>query len=396
MRFSKKIEHMGHSPIRKFHTYAVEAKEKGKRIYHLNIGQPDIETPPVFFEAVRQFSEPVLEYMPSQGIPSLLKEIRDYYRRIGVDIDEKDIIITDGGSEALQMAFTCICDEGDEIIAAEPFYTNYNGFLKSAGGKLRPVTTAVEEGFHFPSKEAIRAQIGPRTKGIIVTNPGNPTGVVLKEEEIDWLCELAVEYDLFLIADEVYREFVYDGLEMTSFGKRRDIRDRLIIIDSISKRFSACGSRVGALICQNEELISHAMKLAQSRLSVPTMDQEGAAALYRIDPGYFDHIKKEYQKRRAVCYEGLKAIEGVICQKPAGAFYITAKLPVDDAEDFLIWLLRDFEDRGETVMYAPASGFYETRGLGKQEIRIAYVLKEEDLRRAMEILKKAVEAYRAR
>lgn len=393
MKFSKKIEGLAESPIRKFHPYAVEAKRQGKKIYHLNIGQPDIPTPPAFFEAIQNFREPVLAYMPSQGIPELLTEMKNYYNRIGVPVKEEDIIVTTGGSEALTIAIACICDDGDEIIIGEPFYTNYNGFIKSEGARICPITTTAEDGYHIPSKEAITEKINEKTKAIMVTNPGNPTGVVLNQNEIKWITEVALEYDLFVIADEVYREFVYDGLEMFSFGTIEALADRLIIIDSISKRFSACGGRVGALVCRNPELIGHAMKLTQGRLSTATVDQIGSVELYKLDPSYFDEIKEEYENRRNVCYEGLKAIDGLVCEKPMGAFYITAKLPVEDGEDFLIWLLSEFDDQGETLMYAPVGGFYETPGLGKDEIRIAYVLNQQDLKRAMEILKKAIEAY---
>ena len=396
MKFSNRIEKIGYSPIRKFHSHVVKATESGKKIYYLNIGQPDILTPPTFFDAIANFHERVLEYMPSQGIPGLLASMKRYYEKIHVILDESDIIVTNGGSEALVLAINCICDPGDEIIAAEPFYANYSSFILSAGAKITPVTTKAETGYHYPSKKSIEEKITDKTKAIIVTNPGNPTGMVLSPEEINWIKEVAIENDLFVITDEVYREFVYDGQEMFSFGRIEEIEDRVVIIDSISKRFSACGARIGALISKNQELIAHAMKIAQGRLSAPTMEQVGAEALYQVDSSYFDDIKAEYEKRRDTCYEGMSQIEGVVCEKPAGAFYITAKLPIEDSEDFLIFMLRDFDDRGETVMFSPLDGFYATSGLGKNEIRIAYVLKEADLKRAIEILKKGIEEYRNR
>ncbi len=393
MKFSKKLEQMEHSPIRKFYKYAAEAERKGKKVYYLNIGQPDIKTPKVFFDALKHFDQEVLAYMPSQGIPELIEAMRKYYEKHKIYYDTDDIIITQGGSEALTFTMLCITNEGDEIIIPEPFYSNYSIFVKGTGAKIVPLTTKAEDGFHFAKKEDIESKITKRTRAILLTNPGNPTGTVLSKNEMRMIADIAKEHDLFIISDEVYREFVYDGSPMTSFGQLPDITDRVILIDSISKRFSACGARIGAVITRNKELQDHLMKLCQGRLASPTLDQYGAVALYNLQDGYFDDVIKEYQKRRDVVYDYLSQIEGVVCQKPSGAFYLTAKLPVKDTEEFLIFMLTAFDDRGETVMFAPVEGFYETKGLGRDEIRIAYVLNTKDLKRAMELLKIGLEKY---
>ncbi len=393
MKFSKKLEQMEHSPIRKFYKYAAEAERKGKKIFYLNIGQPDIKTPKVYFDAIKHFNEEVLAYMPSQGIPELIEAMRKYYEQHKIYYDSEDIIITQGGSEALTFTMLCITNDGDEIIVPEPFYTNYNIFIKGTGAKIVPLTTKAEDGFHFAKREDIESKITKRTRAILLTNPGNPTGTVLSKNEMRMIADIAKEHDLFIISDEVYREFVYDGSPMTSFGQLPDVKDRVILIDSISKRFSACGARIGAVITRNKELQNHLMKLCQGRLASPTLDQVGAVALYNLPSDYFDDVIKEYQKRRDVVYDYLSKIEGVVCQKPSGAFYLTAKLPVNDAEEFLIFMLTAFEDHGETVMFAPVEGFYETEGLGRDEIRIAYVLNTKDLTRAMELLKFGLEKY---
>jgi len=393
MKLSKKILDVEHSPIRKFYVYANKAKALGKKVYYLNIGQPDIKTPAAFMEAVRQYDVDVLEYAPSEGIPELIREIVGYYNRYGMDYRKEDVLITNGGSEALSFIMTCILDPEDEVIMPEPYYTNYKTFIGATHGVIVPLITRAEEGYHYADKDRIEALITPRTKAFVLVNPGNPTGTVLTREEMGMICNLAKEHDFFIIADEVYREFIYDGREMTSFGQFEDVSDRVVIVDSVSKRFSACGARIGVVITKNEELHSHLMKLAQGRLSCSTLDQVGSAALYRLDPSYFDDIKAEYQHRRDVAYNELKKIKGIVCEKPSGAFYITCKLPVDDAEKFLIWMLEEFDDQGETVMFAPAEGFYATPGLGKSEIRIAYVLKEEDMVRAIELIRLGIEAY---
>jgi len=393
MKFSKKIKSMDHSPIRKFYKYAEDAKEKGKKVYHLNIGQPDISTPDVFFSAIKEFNEKTVQYMPSQGIPELINQLRKYYEKHDVFFDNSNIIITNGGSEALTFTLLCITNEGDEIIIPEPYYSNYNIFVKGTGAKIVPITTYAENGFHFAKMEEIVSRITKRTKAILLTNPGNPTGTVLTMKEMRMIADIAKKHDIFVISDEVYREFVYDDSPVTSFAQLPDVTDRVILIDSISKRFSACGARIGALLTKNEELLDHVLKLCQGRLSCSTLDMIGAAELYKLPASYFEEVKKEYEKRRDIVVDTLSQIEGVICRKPSGAFYVTAKLPVNNAEEFLIWMLTSFDIDNETVMFAPVEGFYETEGLGKSEIRIAYVLKEKDLKKAMHILKNGLEKY---
>ncbi len=393
MNLSKRIMGMQESPIRKLVPFAENAKKQGKKVYHLNIGQPDIETPENFMEAVRKFDEKVLKYTFSQGIPELIDAISTYYKKYDMRFDKDEILITNGGSEALLFALIALCDDGDEIIVPEPFYTNYNGFSTAVGVNVVSITTHASKGFHLPSKEVIQKAITPRTKAILLSNPGNPTGVVYTKEEVKLIAEIAKESNLFIIADEVYREFVYDNLEYTSFGNISGIEDRVVIVDSVSKRFSACGARIGAVISKNKDLMKQILKLCQGRLCCPTLDQVGAVELYNVTDEYFNTVLQEYEKRRNIVHKALAAIPGVICEKPTGAFYVIVKLPVVDAEEFVIWLLNDFDLNGETVMLAPAEGFYGTPGLGKDEARIAYILNEDDLRKSMEILKVALEKY---
>ncbi|MCI9513736.1 MAG: pyridoxal phosphate-dependent aminotransferase [Oscillospiraceae bacterium] len=396
MKFSSKAQKCGLSPMRKFHPYAVAAKAAGKKIYHLNIGQPDIATPPAFFEAVKNFTEPVLEYAPSPGIPAMVKAVQDYYGRLDVSLAESDILITTGGSEALQILFNCILDDGDEVIIPEPFYPNYNTFIKTAGGSIRPLSTTPEEGYFYADRSRIEALINDKTRAMVVTNPGNPTGMVLTPEQLRMIADVAKEHDIFVIGDEVYREFVYGGEALATLASFPDAADNVVVIDSVSKRFSACGARIGALISKNKELMSHAMKYCQARLSVATLDQVASAALYSVPSDYFNVTREEYKRRRDTVVEGLKKIPGVVCECPKGAFYLMAKLPVDNADTFQQWLLTDFSDNGETVMFAPGESFYATPGRGVDEIRIAYVLKEEDLARAVDLLAKGIEAYNKR
>lgn len=393
MKFSSKVEKCGQSPIRKFHPYAVAAKAAGKKVYHLNIGQPDVATPAVYFDAVRNFTQPVLEYAPSPGIPSLLQAVQNYYQRLGVQLGEDDILITTGGSEALQITLNCILDEGDEIIIPEPFYPNYNTFIMATGGVIRPLPTTPEEGYAYADRSRLESLITPRTRAILITNPGNPTGVVLTREEMRMIADVAKAHGLFLISDEVYREFVYGGEELASMAQFDDIDENAVIIDSVSKRFSACGARIGAMISKNKELMAHALKYCQARLSVATLDQVAAAALYTVPSDYFAATREEYKRRRDTVVESLAKIPGVVCKCPEGAFYLMAKLPVDDADKFQMFLLKEFDDKGETVMFAPGGPFYATPGRGVDEIRIAYVLKEEDLARAVELLGLGIAAY---
>lgn len=394
MKFSKKAEQCSLSPIRKFYPYTVEAKKKGKKIYQLNIGQPDIETPSVFMDAVTHFNDPVLEYAPSAGIPALIEAVKGYYGNLGVKLATDDITITSGGSEALLIALLSILDEGDEIIIPEPFYPNYNTFVKATGASIRPIATTPEEGYQFADRAKIEALINENTRAIMFTNPGNPTGAVLTKDQMRMMADIAKEHELFVIGDEVYREFVYAGEPLSTMLEFEDAAENVIVIDSVSKRFSACGARVGAAITRNVELQQQMMKFAQSRLSSPTLEQVGSTALYGLPSNYFDSVRAEYKKRRDTIYAALQKIDGVVCAEPKGAFYVMCKLPVENAEDFLIWLLTEFDDNGETVMYAPGGGFYATPGKGLNEVRLAYVLKQEDLERAMDLLAKGIAKYK--
>lgn len=396
MKLSNKVESMQFSPIRKFNPIAQKAKDAGKKVYHLNIGQPDVETPQCFMDAIKNYDSKVIAYAESGGLMVLQDAVTEYFKNYNMDIERKDMIVTTGGSEALNMTFLSILNEGDEVLIAEPFYTNYHTFATAAGGKVVPITTKAEEGYHYAKREQIEPLITEKTKAICCINPGNPTGTVLTRDEMKLIGEIAKEHDLWIIADEVYREFAYDGREATSFGQLDEFKDRVIIVDSVSKRHSACGARIGLLISKNEEFMKNVMKIAQGRLCVSTVDQIGAAALFRLPLSYYDEVKAEYCGRRDVVYEELMKIPGVVCQKPGGAFYMTAKLPVDNIEDFLMFLLTEFEDNGETVMFAPAEGFYATPGLGKDEMRIAYVLNQADMRRGVELIRLGIEAYNAK
>ena len=396
MKFSSKALRCQQSPMRKFHPYAVAAAAAGKKIYHLNIGQPDIQTPPQLFEAVRSFHEATLAYAPSPGIPALIDAICSYYARIGVTLDAGNVLVTTGGSEALQIACNCILDDGDEIIIPEPFYPNYHTFITTAGASIHPLHTRPEEGYFFADRAKIEACITPHTRAILVTNPGNPTGTCLTRDEMKMILDVAVEHDLYLIADEVYREFAYETGELLSFLQFGYGYENLILIDSVSKRFSACGARIGCLISRNVEFMAQALKYCQARLSVATLDQVAAAALYSVGPEYFAAVREEYHRRRDTVVRKLHEIPGVVCECPKGAFYLMAALPVDDAEKFQQWLLEEFEDHGDTVMFAPGEPFYGTPGKGKNEIRIAYVLKQQDLERAMDLLALGIRAYQQR
>ena len=396
MKFSSKIEKCGLSPMRKFAPYANEAVKNGKKLYHLNIGQPDIATPKAYFEAVKDFSQPVLAYAPSDGVPVMIDAIVDYYGKIGASITNKQVLISTGGSEALQMALASILDEGDEIIIPEPFYPNYSTFVTLTGATIRPVTTKPEEGYKFAVRERIEACINEHTRAIMFTNPGNPTGTILTEEELKLMADIAKEHNLFIIGDEVYREFVYGGEKLMSLLQLEGYEENVVVIDSVSKRFSACGARIGCMITRNAELYNHAMKWCQGRLCASTIDQIASAALYSVGPEYFDAVRKEYCARKDCLVEGLKKIPGVVYSEPKGAFYVMAALPVDDAEKLQMFMLQDWDDNGETLMFTPAESFYKTPNTGKNEIRMAYVINEADIARSMELLRKGIEAYNAK
>lgn len=382
------------SPMRKFHPLAVAAEQRGKKIYHLNIGQPDIATPSAYFEAVRKYDPQTLAYDASPGNPELIRAVQNYYAGLGVDLESRDILITTGGSEALLLTCLSILDPYTEVIIPEPYYPNYTTFVHAAGGVIRALPTNPWEGYRYAKRERIESLITKNTRAILITNPGNPTGVVLDREEMRMIADIAKEHDLFLICDEVYREFCYDEkFGVPTMARFHGIDDNLVIIDSVSKRFSACGARVGCVVTKNPELQSALLKFCQSRLSVATIDQIGAAALYSVDPSFFRQCKEEYRIRRDTVISRLRQIPGVVVEEPMGAFYVMASLPVDDADRFQHWLLDCFDDKGDTVMFAPGAPFYETPGKGINEVRIAYVLKQEDLARAMEVLAKGIARY---
>ena len=396
MKLSSKMGRCGLSPMRKFNGEASQAVERGIYIYHLNIGQPDILTPPSYYEALSSFAQPVLSYAPSGGLPVLLDAVRGYYEKIGVSLSRGDILPTNGGSEALQMIMASILDDGDEIVIPEPFYPNYHTAVTLTGATIRPLTTSPEEGYRYAVRERVEACINERTRAILITNPGNPTGAVLTPEELELMLQIAKEHGLFLICDEVYREFVYAGEPLSSALQYPEYAENVIVVDSVSKRFSACGARIGLLISRNRAFMGEAMKWCQCRLAVSTMDQIASAKLYELPADYFKAARAEYKLRRDTLMRKLKEIPGVVCKEPKGAFYVMAALPVDDADTFQHWLLNEFSDKGETVMFACGEPFYATPGKGKNEVRMAYVLKAEDLERAMDILKVAIEQYNNR
>ncbi len=392
-KLSAVMEGMEVSSVRKLTGYADQAKAVGKKVYHLNIGQPDLPVPDEYYEYIRRFHQPTVEYMPSQGLPELLTAMEAYYKKHGFNISKENIVVTTGGSEAVHMTLQTLCNPGDEIIVFEPYYSNYNTYFTMSGSIPVPVRTYAKNGFHI-EKKAIEEKITERTKAIMVTNPGNPTGTVLTAGELRIIADIAKAYDLYIISDEVYREIVFDGGEISSFGRLEDISDRLIIIDSVSKRFSACGARIGAVITKNEEVFGLVYKLCQGRLSVSTIEQHGAVGLYSAGDKVIDAVRDEFEKRRDLVYEALKKLPGVEFNKPEGAFYMMCRLPVEDANEFLIWMLEKFDIEGETVMAAPGEGFYATEGLGKNEIRLAFTLECEQLERAIRILGDGLNEYR--
>jgi aspartate aminotransferase len=382
------------SPIRKLVPYAEAAKARGVKVYHLNIGQPDIETPPAILDAVKHADIRVLEYSHSAGFESYRKKLTTYYKRSGIEINHNQIIVTTGGSEAILFAIMSCLDPGDEIIIPEPFYANYNGFATSAGIRIVPIPSQIEDGFALPPIEAFEKAITTRTKAILICNPNNPTGYLYSREELEVLRAICLKHDLFLFSDEAYREFCYDGRKHYSALLLEDMDDHVILMDTISKRYSACGGRVGAFITRNEQALGSAMKFAQARLSPPTFAQILAEAAVDLPADYFDGVHAEYTSRRDLLVSRLQGMDGVICPNPGGAFYAMAALPVDDSERFCQWLLESFSHNGATVMMAPAAGFYATPGKGKNEVRLAYVLNREDIDRAMDCLEAALKVYK--
>ena len=395
-KISQKGIAMPESPIRKLVPFAEKAKKAGKKVYHLNIGQPDIKTPELALDAIHNFSNKVVEYSHSAGFESYRKGLASYYQNLAIDVDYNDVMVTTGGSEALLFALNSCLDPGDEVIIPEPFYANYNGFSISAGVKVKPIATSINDGFALPAIEEFEKLITSKTKAILICNPGNPTGYLYSKKELETLRDIVIKYDLFLIADEVYREFAYDGNQHHSVLNIEGLGQNAIVIDSTSKRYSMCGIRVGCIVSKNKEVMTTALKFAQARLSPPTFGQIAGEAALKTPKSYFQEVSSEYVSRRDVLIEGLNKIEGVICPKPKGAFYAIAQLPIDDADKFAQWLLEDFDFNRETVMVAPAAGFYATPNTGINQVRIAYVLNKESLKAAIKILDEALKVYPGR
>jgi len=393
---SNKAVDMPASPIRRLVPYSEKAKKEGKTVYHLNIGQPDIETPQVALNAIHNFEPRVLEYSHSAGFESYRTKLASYYQTIGIHVTSDNLLVTTGGSEALIFGLMTTCNPGDEVIIPEPFYANYNGFAVMAGLTVVPVTASIESGFALPPVEEIEKKISTKTKAIVICNPGNPTGYLYSKEELEQLASIVKKHDLFLFSDEVYREFCYEGAVPFSTMNLEGIDDNVIMIDSVSKRYSMCGARIGTMVTRNKEVMAAALKFGQARLSPPTVDQFAAEAALQTPQSYFDDVVNEYVERRNILVNGLNSIQGVFCPMPKGAFYAVAKFPVDDADKFCQWLLEEFSFEGQTVMMAPASGFYATKGLGKQEARLAYVLNQDALRNAVRCLDEALRIYPGR
>ncbi|NML20953.1 pyridoxal phosphate-dependent aminotransferase [Pseudoflavitalea sp. G-6-1-2] len=395
LTISQRGKEMPASPIRKLVPFAEAAKKKGTKVYHLNIGQPDIETPPQILDAVRHADFKVLEYSHSAGNESYRRKLVEYYKKVGIEVDHNQIIVTTGGSEAIIFGFMACLDPGDEVLIPEPFYANYNGFAVEAEVVVKPITSHIETGFALPAISEFEKMIGPRTKAIVICNPNNPTGYLYSKEEMDTLKQIVIKHNLFLFSDEAYREFAYDGKQISAM-QLEGAEQHVVLMDTISKRYSACGGRIGAFVTKNKELLDAAMKFAQARLSPPSFAQILAEAAVDLPDNYFDATRSEYQKRRDVLVSRLNAMEGVFCPNPGGAFYAMAKLPIDDSDKFCQWLLESFNHNGATVMLAPATGFYGTKGLGLNEVRLAYVLNVDDLNSAMDCLEAALKEYPGR
>lgn len=387
---------MPESPIRKLVPFAENAKKRGTQVIHLNIGQPDISTPEIALKAIRNFEPNVIAYSHSAGNQSYREGLAHYYQNVGIDVDHTQILVTTGGSEAISIALNTIMDKGDEIIIPEPFYANYNGFSTAADITVKPITSSIDNGFALPSISEFEKLITPNTKAILICNPGNPTGYLYTKDELNALKKIVLKHDLFLIADEVYREFTYDGKKHTSVLEIDELDQNTILIDSVSKRYSMCGARVGCMVTKNKEVLETALKFAQARLSPPSLGQVAGEAALNAPKSYFTEVIDEYVNRRDLLIEGLNKIDGITCPKPSGAFYCIAQLPIDDADKFAKWLLEDFSWNNKTVMVAPAQGFYSTPEIGKQQIRIAYVLNVEELQNAITIIEEALKIYPGR
>lgn len=393
MRISNRSEEMKTSPIRKLIPYSLEAKKKGIKVHHLNIGQPDTLVPDEFFDAISKYDSKFLGYELSNGNKDLIKANIKYYNKKNIFFQEDEVFITNGGSEALNFAFFSTCNKGDNILVFEPYYANYNNLGKLMDVEFNSVTTNIENGFHLPEKSKIVEKINSKTKAILISNPSNPTGCVYGRDELELLAEIAIENDLWIISDEVYREFIYDDIDYVSFANIDKVKDRVILVDSISKRFSACGARIGSISSKNKELNKELLKLCQTRLSVATLEQIGAAKLYAIDESYINEVNLEYKKRRDLLVKKLNEIDRVICNEPEGAFYVIAKLPVSNAEEFCIWLLKEYNYNNETIMLCPAKDFYNNESLGKDEVRITYVQDLKTLEQSVNILKDALKKF---
>ncbi len=397
LKLSQRAADMPASPIRRLAPYAVEARKAGRVVHGLNIGQPDIPTPKEILARFAAYKDTYVPYGPSQGLPEFIDALRWYYAKAaGVPLAAEDVFVTTAGSEAIAFTLAALCDAGDEVLVFEPFYTNYNGFAAMLGVNAVPVTTRAEDGFHLPPRAEIEKKIGPRTRAILVCSPNNPTGTVYADAEIETLAAICRDRGLYLVADEVYREFTYDGLKHRSVLTLQGLDDRVIVVDSVSKRYSLCGARIGNIVSRNRAFMDAILRMGQARLCPPTLEQFACTALTEVPDAYTQGVIAEYQKRRDVVAAGLAALPGVIARRPEGAFYSCAKLPVDDANAFAIFLLKDFHLDGETVMVAPLDGFYATPGLGRDEVRLAYVLEEAKLRSAMKVLAAALEAYKAK
>ncbi len=393
---SNRGSNMPASPIRRLIPFADEAKKRGIQVYHLNIGQPDIPTPDMIYEAMKNYKEDVLAYGPSQGLLRLRETISEYLAQYNIEMNADEIFITTGGSEAIIFSMMAIADPGDEFLIPEPFYTNYNGFAAMSSVKIVPIPTRVQEGFHLPPEEEIVKRITPKTRGILICTPNNPTGTIYTREEMEMIGKIAIEYNLFVLSDEVYREFLFDGKKHTSIMDIKELKEQSAIMDSISKRFSACGARIGYIATHNKKFYESILKFGQARLCPPTLEQIGAEAGFKNISKFMHNMIDEYRRRRDIVYEEIQHIEGAFTEKPEGAFYTVVKLPIDDAETFVKWMLTDFNLNNKTTMVAPADGFYATEGKGKDEVRIAYVLKEADLKDAMRILREGLSTYKSR
>lgn len=394
MHISKRVKSMNYSPIRKLIPLADEARKKGIKVYALNIGQPNVVTPDTFFTGLHNYKDKIVKYSDSRGIPQLIENFVENYKRSNTFFEKEDILITQGGSEAILFTLMAICNEGDNILVPEPFYSNYNSFSKFAGAKIIPIETKIEDKFHLPSQEAIESLITDKTRAILLSNPSNPTGTVYTEEEVRMIGDIAQKYDIYIIADEVYKQFIYDDIPYTSFTHIKELEDRVVLVDSISKHYSACGARIGLIASKNKELMAEILKFCQARLCVSTIEQHAAANLIHTLGTYMEDVRQKYKNRRELLFAYLDTMPEIVCSKPRGSFYAFAKLPVDSAEKFARWLLEEFSYENQTILIAPGPGFYQTEGKGEQEVRFSFCTNVEDIENGMIVLRRALKAYR--